>query len=212
MVIVFDLDDTLYDEIDFVKSGFKEISKYLKNNVYYNFMLDIFYQEGSGTVFNALIDKYNIQTPLQKLIEIYRFHTPTLSLSRETIELLEFAQKFQTALISDGHYIMQQNKFNALKLHKYIEYPIFTDFYHTKKPNLKPYQMIMEYYKGKDTFIYISDNPKKDFFAVQELNWTGIRYKNPLGIYKNFENTTNYEVEKRSDVINVLLKIADKNL
>ena len=32
MILIFDLDDTLYDEINYVKSGFKEVSIiYLKN-------------------------------------------------------------------------------------------------------------------------------------------------------------------------------------
>ena len=30
MIIVFDLDDTLYDEIDFVNNGFNEVANYLK--------------------------------------------------------------------------------------------------------------------------------------------------------------------------------------
>ena len=42
MVIVFDLDDTLYDEINFVKSGFKEIASYLNNECYYDFMINVF--------------------------------------------------------------------------------------------------------------------------------------------------------------------------
>jgi len=135
MVIVFDLDDTLYDEIDFVKSGFKEISRYLNDNSYYDFMLDDFTKNGSGKVFNNLIDKFNLNINIQKLIEIYRFHNPNISLSKETIEILEFAKEYKTALISDGHYIMQQNKFNTLGLKEYIDYPIFTDFYHTNENN-----------------------------------------------------------------------------
>lgn len=63
MVVVFDLDDTLYDEIDFVKSGFKEISQYLDNNSYYDFMTNDFYENGSGKVFDNLIEKYDLDIP-----------------------------------------------------------------------------------------------------------------------------------------------------
>ena len=207
MVIVFDLDDTLYDEIDFVKSGFREVSKYLGKNEYYDFMYDIFLKEGSGKIFNRLIEKFSLDVSLQKLIEIYRFHKPQIKLPKDSLRVLRFAKKYKTALISDGHYIMQQNKFNALNLEKFIEYPIFTDFYHTKKPKLKPFKIVMEKYVNKKNFVYISDNPKKDFFAPNELGWKTIRYKNPNGIYKHIENNAHYEVENKEEIIEILTKL-----
>jgi putative hydrolase of the HAD superfamily len=207
MVIVFDLDDTLYDEVDFVKSGFQEIANYLKDEKYYNFMCEVFESEGSGKVFNKLIEKFCLDVNINKLIEIYRFHTPNIVLPNESLELLKFAKEFKTALISDGHYIMQKNKHDALKLDEFIKYPIFTDFYHTKKPELKPYKMVMQNYQDQERFVYISDNPKKDFKAVAELGWTGIRFKNPVGIYRDFENDTDYEVESREDIIDILRKL-----
>ena len=207
MVIVFDLDDTLYDEVDFVKSGFQEIANYLKDEKYYNFMCEVFESEGSGKVFNKLIEKFSLDVNINKLIEIYRFHTPNIVLPNESLELLKFAKEFKTALISDGHYIMQKNKHDALKLDEFIKYPIFTDFYHTKKPELKPYKMVMQNYQDQERFVYISDNPKKDFKAVAELGWAGIRFKNPVGIYRDFENDTDYEVESREDIIDILRKL-----
>lgn len=209
MVVVFDLDDTLYDEVDFVKSGFRAISKYLKDEKYYNFMLEVFYHEGSGKVFDKLIDEFNldINININKLIDIYRFHIPTITLPIESLNLLEFASDFKLGLISDGHYVMQKNKFEVLGLNKFIKHPIFTDFYNTKKPELKPYQMIMNEFKDEKKFIYISDNPKKDFIAVNKLGWIGIRYKNPIGIYRDIENNTNYEVESREDIIDILKEL-----
>jgi len=199
MVIVFDLDDTLYDEVDFVKSGFLEISEYLGDKKYFEFMWDEFRKNGSGKVFNKLIDEFNIKIPLNKLIEIYRFHFPKITLPKESKELLKFAKI--SALITDGHYITQQNKYKALNLD--INLPIFTDFYHTKKPELKPFQMVMDKYPN-EKYIYISDNPKKDFFAPKKLGWGTIRYKNPNGIYKDIKNNADIEVTSRSKILEVL--------
>ena len=61
MVIVFDLDDTLYDEIDFVKSGFLEVSEYLGDKKYFEFMWGEFVTNGSGKIFDKLIDKFSIK-------------------------------------------------------------------------------------------------------------------------------------------------------
>ncbi len=207
MVIVFDLDDTLYNEIDFVKSGFNEISKFLGDKKYFYFMWSEFCQNGSGKIFDSLIKNFNLNIPLQKLIEIYRFHKPKIKLPKESLEVLKFSQQYKTALISDGHYIMQQNKFDTLNLEKFIEFSLFTDFYHTKKPDPKPFKMVMQKYNNDKEFIYISDNPKKDFIAPKKLNWKTIRYKNPWGIYKDYKNDANYEVENRSNIIEVLKEL-----
>jgi len=126
MVVVFDLDDTLYDEVDFVKSGFLEISKYLDDKKYYNFMLEEFNKNGSGKIFNRLIENFNLDININKLIEIYRFHKPSVHLPKESIDILEFVKNKKIALISDGHYITQQNKFLSLNLDKYIKYPILS--------------------------------------------------------------------------------------
>jgi len=206
MVIVFDLDDTLYDEIDFVKSGFKEVSEFLGSEKYFDFMWNEFIENGSGKIFNKLIEKFSLDIDIKVLIDIYRFHKPKISLPDETIDILEYAKNFKTALISDGFYITQQNKFDMLNLNKFIEYPIFTHFYHTKKPELKPFQMVMDKFKN-DNYIYISDNPKKDFFAPKKLGWKTIRYKNPVGIYRDYESNAHFEVEKRSDIIKILKEL-----
>jgi len=210
MVAVFDLDDTLYDEVEFVKSGFKEISKYLANEEYFDFMWKRFLNEGSGRIFNDLVEKFKLDISVNKLIEIYRFHKPSITLSKESEELLFFVKnvkKLNTALISDGHYIMQKNKFYALGLNGYIEYPIFTDFYHTKKPELKPFEMVMKKFFSEKNFVYISDNPKKDFIAPKKLGWKTIRYKNPNGIYKDYPNDADFEAYSRKEIIDILEKI-----
>ena len=207
MVIVFDLDDTLYDEIEFVKSGFREIASYLGDESLFPFMMDLFYEEGSGRVLNKLIERYQIDISLQKLIEIYRFHRPKISLDRETLQLLEFASQFPTALVTDGHYLTQRNKFEVLGLDRYIDYPIFTDFHHTNKPQEKPFKMIMNYFLDHNQFVYVSDNPKKDFIGPHKLGWSTIRYKNPQGIYRDFKNDALFETEQKTDIIRILKEL-----
>jgi len=203
MVIVFDLDDTLYDEIDFVKSGFLEVSEYLGDRRYFEFMWGEFKINGSGKIFDKLIDKFSIKEDITKLIEIYRFHTPRITLPSSSKKVLKYALNYKSAIITDGHYITQKNKYQALGLDKYIDLPIFTDFYHTKKPELKPFKMVMEKFADSE-YIYISDNPKKDFIAPKELGWKTLRYKNPNGIYRDIENNADIEVYSREEILKVL--------
>jgi len=69
--------------------------------------------------------------------------------------------------------------------------------------------MVMDKYPNED-YIYISDNPKKDFFAPIELKWKTIRYKNPNGIYKDIKNNAMFEVNKRDEIIDILIKLKGK--
>jgi len=208
MIIVYDLDDTLYDELEFVKSGFKEVSRYLGSDLYYDFMLEVFIKDGSGKVFNSLIEEFTLDTSLLKLIEIYKFHQPRITLPKESLELLKFTKEYKTALISDGNYLMQKNKFRALNLESYIDYPLFTDFYHTNKPQEKAFKMVMEKFEEEINFIYISDNPKKDFIAPNRLGWKSIRFKNPVGIYKEYKSDATFEVTSRSEIIDIIKEIS----
>ena len=205
MVIVFDLDDTLYDEKEFVKSGFLEISDYLGDKKYFEFMWNEFLTNGSGKIFDKLIEKFNLKYNIETLIEIYRFHRPKIFLPKESKKLLKYAINYKTALITDGHYITQKNKFEVLGLEKYIDLPIFTHFYHTKKPELKPFKMVMEKFADNE-YIYISDNPKKDFIAPKKLGWKTLRYKNPNGIYRDIENSADIEVYSREEILKILQK------
>ena len=58
MVVCFDLDDTLYPEIEYVKSGFKAVSEYLTQEIskkdadtLYNSLVSILKENGRGEVF-----------------------------------------------------------------------------------------------------------------------------------------------------------------
>jgi putative hydrolase of the HAD superfamily len=98
---------------------------------------------------------------------------------------------------------MQSNKFEALKLDEFIKDPIFTDYYHTKKPELKSFEMVMQRYRN-EKYLYISDNPKKDFIAPKKLSWYSIRYKNPVGIYKDIANSADFETDDRLEIIDII--------
>jgi len=63
MILVFDLDDTLYDEMTYVKSGFRSVAHFLDASFNipeakaYKIMMKELAQNGRGRVFNAVLDK-----------------------------------------------------------------------------------------------------------------------------------------------------------
>ena len=65
MIIVFDLDDTLYEEITYVRSGFKAVANYLyqtykietPDKIFRDF-IQALEQQGRGRVFDCFLGKY----------------------------------------------------------------------------------------------------------------------------------------------------------
>lgn len=84
-VVVFDLDDTLYKEIDFLKSAFKEIAKVISINNGHD-VEDIFsdmmrYYEEKLNSFELVLKKYPCHLSIKDLLIIYRNHIPEISVS-----------------------------------------------------------------------------------------------------------------------------------
>lgn len=179
-IIVFDLDDTLYYEIDYLTSAYNEIamkieSKYAVSNVF-SFMLGAYYDKKN--VFEELNKKYSLDIPIESYLLLYRNHIPHVSLTQETKEVLSILLKTESnvlGLLTDGREITQKNKIKALMLEKYIkeENIVISDVFGSTKPSLNNYLYFHQKY-DKAEFVYVGDNVNKDFVAPNKLNWTTI--------------------------------------
>ncbi len=86
--IIFDLDDTLYDEKQFVIGGFNAVSYYvsikydLNQDIILQLLFETLYEHGRGDTFDIVLKKLGIyeKKEIQQLVEIYRNHTPNLRL------------------------------------------------------------------------------------------------------------------------------------
>ena len=186
-VVVFDLDDTLYKEIDYLKSAYREIaslvypilkSDYEDEDTVYHWMMEN-YQQGRN-VFDELLH-YPLPYEKQELLRIYREHKPAISLSEEAVEVLEALKKegHVLGLITDGRSLTQRNKIGALGLDKYIEPSLILISEETGfcKPSLESFQYVMKLYPGV-SYVYVGDNPQKDFYGPNQLGWMTICLKN----------------------------------
>ena len=172
--VVFDLDDTLMYEIDFLKSAYKEIAGYVDSENREdlgNKMFD-WYTHGYN-VFN-LIEKEYSNFSVNQLLTIYRNHFPDLNLKEEVKEVFEYCKLkgYKLGLVTDGRSITQRNKLKALEIDNVFDKLIISEEFGTTKPNERNFKVfiedqIMEYY-------YIADNPKKDFIAPNRLGWKTI--------------------------------------
>jgi putative hydrolase of the HAD superfamily len=211
MVVGFDLSDTLYYEIDFVKSGFWEVAKLISKEtiitaeIIYEFMYRDFFINGGGSNFDKILSNLDLRMDIKKLIDIFRYHTSTIKLPDEAIDILEFlkSQKISTFIIADGDVKMQENKFNTLGLSRYIDYVIYTDEVKAPKPSPVAFKLIMDKFKSNE-YIYIGDNPKKDFDAPKSLGWKTIRVNRKNSVFKELKNVADCEVSSLKDAINLI--------
>ena len=194
--ILFDLDDTLYEEMQFVKGGFKAVSLYISKNskieqkVVYQLLLDVLEEHGRGKVLDIVLKKLGLYNKkfIPKLVEVYRTHKPNLFLYPEVSGVLVALRKqgYKLGIITDGNVEVQRNKVGALTVKEFFDCMIFSDEYgiEKQKPDPLPYQKAMEKLEASaNETVYIGDNPYKDFITARKLGIFTIRIMR--GQYKN---------------------------
>lgn len=170
MRVVFDLDDTLYKEVDFLKSAYRNIANQVGIPEAYDLMWNTW--KSQGDAFAALLNAYHLSMTKEELLDIYRFHRPEITLSEGVREFLECVSEagMYVGVVTDGRTKTQMNKMEALDILKYIwpEDIVISESFGSEKPNPKNFMHFMK--KDKEC-IYIADNPKKDFLAPNLLGW-----------------------------------------
>ena len=175
-VVVFDLEDTLYHEIDFLKSGYHAVADYLTKSFgihdLYAEMIEA-YQAGEKDVFQKILDNYNLPIDKSELLDVYRYHLPQIHLDEMVRFVLDrLKDKCHLALITDGRPRTKRNIINALGLSEFFDW---SDVYISEEVgHLKtaPYsfEKIMERYPDCE-YMYVGDNPAKDFLVPNRLGW-----------------------------------------
>jgi len=221
--ILFDLDDTLYAEKEFVKSGFKEVAKFISNKfkinetIFYNKLFNVFSEGMRGNIFDITLERLNInleENIIPSMVKVYREHIPTINLKKDIIHLLlNFRKKYSLGIITDGYFEVQKNKIQALKLENLFDIIIYTDRYGKEfwKPSTLGFKLAL---KNLETLpeetIYIGDNPYKDFIGAKKVGIPTVRvlFKDreysKVRLDKEYE--ADYEVEKLNEIMNLLKK------
>lgn len=206
-VVVFDLDDTLYKEIDFLKSGYRKVSELVEKKYgldaheVYARLLSWYNQEKNP--FETLNDAYRVENPISDYLNVYRYHHPTLQLSSEVVKVLTALKEggVLMGIISDGREETQKNKIDALDLTEWVNSDLVFINEDKKyfKPNHWSYNRMMLACFDKNletdaTFYYVGDNTEKDFLAPNQLGWkTVMLIDDGRNIHKqNMELPTEY--------------------
>lgn len=174
-MIVFDLDDTLYKEIDFWHSGMKAVARAAASaadapGLYARMM----------SAPDPLADAITVASaesgiPEKTLVDVYRCHRPEITLDPEAAYVLATLRDRgqRLALITDGRSRTQRAKIDALGLARFIpdsRISISEEVGDTKKSPL-PFERLMSLNPSEKEWTYVGDNPEKDFFHPNRLGW-----------------------------------------
>ncbi|MBW8034362.1 MAG: HAD family hydrolase [Planctomycetes bacterium] len=194
--LIFDMDDTLYDEIDYCRSGFHAVDAYLSTiyatdaGAIFDALWTQFNAGNHTTTFNAALDSLDIaydKSTIKDLIAIYREHKPDISLDEQTFETLDtLSQKYSLALITDGFLPAQKLKIAALGLGKFFKCIVCTEELGREywKPHPKGFELILEKLQADpEKTACIADNAKKDFIAPNAMSITTIQLIRPNKVH-----------------------------
>lgn len=189
-VIIFDLDDTLYSEKEYVRSGYRAIARMLPEVVQMEEKLWQAFEQNKPAIDEVLTaEGLHTDALKQTCLAVYRAHQPDIHFFEGATELLLRlrADGYMLGVITDGRPEGQRAKIKALGLDALVDYIIVTDELggvEYRKPNCAAFIRMQEMFAVPfEEMCYIGDNIKKDFIAPKKLGMKCIYFKNADGLY-----------------------------
>lgn len=190
--VLFDLDNTLYPELSYVRSGFAAVAQFLADrfgvdgDALADRMFDIVLEHGRGKVFNLVLDEYGLagNVDILTLIYVYRSHLPSVSLYGDVLEGFRKIEEMglSTGIITDARAGVQKRKIEALRLEDKVNMLLCTDDLGADfwKPSPVPFQVGLEYLSvAPEEAIYVGDDLEKDMRPALALGMHGLWMQRP---------------------------------
>lgn len=217
--VVFDLDDTLISEKEYIKSGYRHIAEVVSQRFNFNkdqVYIDLFqlFKKSPHNVFNRLYEKYNIEYSKDMIIDLlneYRGHFPNIEFYDDVLPCLNELKRLgvKIGIITDGYAIAQRQKLIAVEADKYFDEIIVTDELGREywKPHPKAFQIIKERFEVSfDEMVYVGDNPEKDFYISTIYPIKTIRILRD-GVHKDKEYLSGIIEYRSIDSLDEIVKV-----
>lgn len=214
--VIFDMDDTLYKECDYRSSGWHAVASCFAASC--KTTPEALFQEMSvnpAYAFETVRDmaaSNGVDVSVDMQLNVYRAHRPDIALNKCAIELLNTLRHkgIPTGVITDGRPIGQLNKIAALKLSRFMDGNLImpTALYNTDKHSSTPFKIMMQRLPHVSTFVYVGDNPEKDFIHPNRLGWITIMLADNSNCNIHSQNLYKWPEENRpKHIVNSLADI-----
>lgn len=185
--VIFDLDDTLYSEKQYVKSGYKAVARLLGDESLAN-RLWTYFENGKPAV-DELLNELGCIGRKEECLKAYREQMPEITLYEGVVCMIEDlkAEGIKVGIITDGRPEGQKNKIKALGLDSMIDDIIITDELggiQFRKPCDIAFRIMQRRWGLPfEQIVYVGDNPNKDFQACRQLGMRWKHFRNEDGLY-----------------------------
>lgn len=197
--IVFDLDDTLYPERDYVLSGMRAVANWAQGELgvpaqrSYAELRQLFENGVRGDTFNRWLASRGIDLDerVAAMVEVYRRHEPQIALEPEVRELLKrLGRGCRLGLVTDGYLEVQRRKVAALDVERHFQAIVYSDALGRDawKPSTRPFQEVLDRLSvpGSEA-VYVADNPTKDFVGARQVGMATVRVRRPDGLHRDLQ-------------------------
>lgn len=200
--IVFDLDDTLYPEEQYVLSGFRAAARSfaarwdrLEGGAegFFERAVKRFASGQRIAVFDDILQEMGISPSLgdvASLVQAYRTHEPEgLELHVDAKAALQALNgRVVIGLLTDGYLMSQRSKIKCLGLESLCDAVVCTDEFGRErwKPHPHCFEAMQQRLNVPPAAIgYVGDNVAKDFVAPNALGWATFCIRRPKGVHDN---------------------------
>ncbi len=202
-VLVLDVDDTLYLERDYVRSGFEAVAAFLDEPRFATVAWGLFCDGVRGDTFDRTLAVLDLPRAahVEELVACYRDHAPVIALADDAVRLLDAARGAGMALaaVTDGPLSSQQAKVAALGLAAWGVDVVCTASYGPGfgKPHPRAFTDIASRVGRVDpsAFVYVADNPTKDFAAPADLGWATVRVRRVGSLHEDVASRSTVDAE-----------------
>lgn len=185
--VVFDLDDTLYDEIDYVASGFQAVVALLDEGLREQGRQFLAHRVATRHLRHAFEDlavALRLRRDIKEdWIAAYHLHRPAITLRSGMTDLIDRLQGhgISMACVTDGRSVAQRAKLAALGLSRTFAHVSISEEIGVEKPAPDAFIAVAAAVPSTE-YCYIADNPAKDFLAGRQLGWYTIGLANERGL------------------------------
>ena len=192
--VVFDLDDTLLAERDYVRSGYAAVADHVRgltgrSDRFETWLWQRFLGGRAEGAFDALNAEFSLGLNGQvgELVRVYRNHEPAVQAVAGMPGLLGLLhQRVRLGLLSDGFLPAQRLKLAAIRLERFFDAVVFTEDMGRAawKPSPQGFEVMASLLDlPHHACVYVGDNPSKDFIAPNRLGWRTIQIVRPGQVY-----------------------------
>jgi putative hydrolase of the HAD superfamily len=195
--VVFDLDDTLYPERDYVRGGFEAAAGWaatslgMELDAVFGELWEMFEAGVRGDTFDRWLGRHGHarEGNRQAMIAAYRGHQPRLEPHPDVLPTLEALRgSVRLGLITEGARVVQEAKLAALGLRPWFDKIVVLgeDEREDWKPSPRPFERWLEGSSIEPAAaIYLGDNPVKDFLGARRAGWASARVRRSDGLHRD---------------------------